>query len=238
MNPRHPLAFLVLGASLSLPSLATAKPKPGCADAVRFTSDAILTLAIVDGSTIARDKGQCADEFFPEGQRWSALDRFGKVVGVVANENEGKHGMHFRKVSGGMGAHVYVRNRKTPFASAEWKAPAGEREKVVAAVGAKIPREVVFFQSAEKRFAVVVERSTFSVAELEKGKWRRRFNQKTFAGFPVYAVRAVLDMNDDGMPEIVQHFSEYDSGAGFEVVLARKPNGDWHEIASNEDTGP
>jgi len=238
MNPRLPLAFLVVGTFLVMPSLATAKPKPLCADAARYTSDAILTLAIVQGKTIARDKGQCGDDFFPEGQKWSAIDRFGKTVGVVANANEGKGGMHLRVLSGSAGAHVYVRNRKTAFTSAEWKAPDGEREKVLSAIGAKLPREVVFFQSASKQFAIVVERSTFSVAELITGKWKRRYHDKNFAGFPVFAVRAVVDMNDDGMPEIIQHFSEDASGHGFEIVLARKPNGEWDDVASNEDTGP
>lgn len=241
MNPRLPLAFLALGTMLVAPALegrADAKPKDACESTVRFTSDAILTLALVNGKSIARDQGQCAEEFFPEGQKWLSLDRFGKVVGVVAGTNHGKHGMHFKVVSGEPGARIYVRNRKTPFTNASWDAPKGEREKVVAAIGAKLPREVEFFQAGERRFAVVVERSTFSIAELEKGKWKRRYNQKTFTGFPVYALRAVIDLNDDGTPEVIQHFSEDASGHGFEVVLGRKPSGDWVEISSNEDTGP
>lgn len=216
-----------------------AKPKGAtCEGAVRFTSDALLTLAIVRNGTIERDDGQC-DEPFGKGQTWSAINRFGKVVGTVADATSPTAGMHWKTVSGTQGAHVYVRGRKAPYASAAWSAPAGEKKKVLTDIGAKVAREVEFFQSGERRFAIVVERSTFSIAEKDlKGHWKRKYHQKNFVGFPVYALRAVLDMNGDGMPEVIQHFSEDAQGHGFEVVLARKANGDWHEIASNEDTGP
>lgn len=240
MISRSSLALLVLGAVVAMPAAVSGKPKeaPACADVVRFTSDALLPLALVRGGAVAADQGQCPEEFFPSGQKWSAIDRFGKTVGTVATVSDDK-GMRFRVVSGSHGAHLYVRGRKSTFASAAWTAPAGEREKVLHAIGAKLPRDVEFFRAGDKRFAIVVERSTFSIAELDaKGAWKRRYHQKTFTGFPVYAVRAIVDMNDDGMPEVIHHFSENAQGQGFEVVLARKPNGDWHEIASNEDTGP
>lgn len=225
---------------VALPSFAAGKPtKNACTDAVHLTSDALLGLAVVQGKTIARDEGQCGDDFFPEGQKWTAIDRWGKAVGTVAAATSAKKGMYFRVLSGSAGARVYVRGRKAPFSSAEWIAPAGERERLIEAIGAKIPREVVFFKAGEKRFGVVTERSTFSVAELDdKGRWKRRYHTKLFAGHPVYAVRSIVDLNDDGMPEIVEHFSEYADGRGYEIVLGRKPNGEWTELADNQDSGP
>lgn len=215
-----------------------APPKPSCADVVRFTSDALLPLALVRAGRIEAEHGQCPEDFFPKGQTWSALDRWGKVVGAVANATD-KGGMHHKVVSGSAGARVFVRGRKAPYASFAWKAPASEKKKVIAAIGAKVVREVAFFQTSARKFAVVVERSTFSIAERDdKGAWKRRFHQKNFVGFPVYGLRAVFDMDGDGVPEIVQHFSEDATGHGFEVVLSRKANGDWHEVASNQDTGP
>ncbi|MBL8715889.1 MAG: hypothetical protein JNL79_07825 [Myxococcales bacterium] len=252
MNPRTLVLLLGLGAVVVAPTAEAAKPvaklphkpeakpvaKPSCANAVRFTSDALLPLALVRDGKLEADKGQCPEEFFPKGQKWSAIDRFGKMVGLVENTTDSS-GMHFRVVSGSPGARVFVRGRKAPYASAAWTPPASEKKKLLTAIGAKVAREVTFFQAGDRKFGVVTERSTFSIAERDaKGQWKRRFHEKNFVGFNVFALRAIVDMDGDGMPEIVKHFSEDAQGHGFEVVLARKPNGDWHEVASNEDTGP
>lgn len=217
----------------------TARAPRDCSQAVRFTSDALLPLAIVRNGKLEDDRGQCPEEVFPEGQRWAAINRFGRVVGTVAGTTTPRGVQKYHAVSGTAGAGVYVRGRRTPFASFAWTPPPGERGRVIKAIGARVPREVTFFHAGERRFAVVVERSTFTVAERDtKGTWRRRYHEKNFVGFPVYGLRAIVDMDGDGMPEIVQHFSEYDDGRGFEIVLARRPKGDWDAVASNQDTGP
>jgi hypothetical protein len=76
------------------------------------------------------------------------------------------------------------------------------------------------------------------VFELKSASWDLVFEADDGPPGPTRDVRAIFDMNDDGTPEIIEHFGEPPDGRGFEIVLQRRSSGDWEEIADNEDHGP
>jgi hypothetical protein len=219
-----------------------------CGDAARWTSDAVLPLALVRGSQIEPDRNQCPEPggFHPDGVRWHAIDRLGRFVGVVENVNDSMHGTIFRLVSGTRGVGVFVRGPWSASASAESTPEPALRdglEHLLGKRGAK--REVQFFRAqapgAPAAFAVVTTRASITVAYAEKQRWRVAFRETygRSASWPLYQVRAIVDMSGDGVPEIIYHFNEYEDGRGFEVVLAPARGGRrYRQVSDNQDNGP
>ena len=214
-----------------------------CKDASFWTSEAILPLVVVRNGKVEADIGQCSQEvgLHPDGQRWRSVNRWGKKVGMVANIESG-----FETVSGTRGVGVFVRGATPTFKSFEWVPDVATRKSLVEAVGwraAKEARDVAFFQSQSGRqWSVVAGKSSIALIGLTDGKWKRLYRASSAtpeATWQLYKLAAVVDMNDDGTPEVVYHFSEYEDGRGHEVVLgATGKKGRWREIATNEDTGP
>ncbi len=230
-------------AAKAVKTVAT-KTSGGCAEAVRFTSDAILLLATVLDGKIERGIDPCetsGGEFFADGVRWIALDRFGQQVGVVVQKTDDKFGMHFAKESGSFGAKLFMRGPKsTSFVSYEHTATAAERKELLAALELKKAKDVTFFEAGGERIAVVTTAHALTVVRKagKKGWLRVHRDLDANATFPVYTLRAVLDVDGDGFPEIVEHVAEREDGAGYEVVLRRNGKGEWPLVASNEDKGP
>jgi hypothetical protein len=219
-----------------------------CGDGVRWTSDAILPLALVRGPLVEPDRDQCPEPggFHPDGVRWQAIDRWGRFVGVVENVNDSVHGTVFRLVSGTRGVGVFVRGPWTAGASAEVASEPALREGLEHLLG-KLDkkREVQFFRAqapgSPHAFAVVTTRMSIIVAYADKQRWRVAFREVygKIWSWPLYQVRAIVDMSGDGVPEIIYHFNEYEDGRGHEVVLAPTRGGRrYRQVSDNEDNGP
>jgi hypothetical protein len=232
------VALLSVDATSASAAAAPKATQSRCAGTVRWTSDAILTLAIVRHGTIERDAGQCpeAGGFHPAGKKLAAIDRWGRTVGVVENRNDETHGTDFRLVAGSRGVNVYVDAAVPKRVVAEWKPPASERTKALRAVGISAPRDVAFFHGGKRELAVVVDRRSVVVAERTHGEWRLIHREAGTATAPI-ALRAIVDMNGDGIPEIIIHVSEGRNLLGYDAVLGAKGTR-FRRISDNEDTGP
>ena len=217
-----------------------------CKDAVYWTSEAVLPLVVVRDGKIEADIGQCSKDvaFHEDGVRWRAIDRWGKQVGTVANVNDEKSGTTFRTVTGNRGSGVYVRGAVTTFKSASWAPDVDTRKSLVVAVGPKAAKEakdVAFFKSeGGTELAVVAGKSSIVVIAKTESSWKRVFRTvQPDADWNHFSIKAIVDMNDDGMPEIVYHYASMADGSGHEVVIGKaSKKGRWKELANNEDTGP
>ncbi len=217
----------------------------------RWTSEALLPLALVRGAAIEPDKDQCPEPagFHAAGVRWQAIDLWGRPAGVVENAEDARGVSILRLVSGTRGSGVFVRGAWTAGPSAEGLPDEAQRDALSRWLGkSRAPREVQFFRAhasqvprAPATFAVVVRRASILVAYAEGKRWHVAFRETYGKGtrWPLYRVRAIADMNGDGLPEIVYHFNEYEDGRGHEVVLAPTRGGRrYHQASDNEDDGP
>jgi hypothetical protein len=164
----------------------------------------------------------------------------------VAYAHEASRGDVIRLVSGTRGAGVYVRGAWRTPVSAAIEAPAAVRAAFERWLGKRErAREVQFFRAgaagAPEVLAFAVTRSTVTVAYAEGNRWHRAFRESygPEAGWPLYALRAIVDMNGDGLPEVVYHFNEYEDGRGYEVTLAARRGGrSYEQVTDNRDDGP
>lgn len=207
-----------------------------CTGVVRWTSEAVLDLALVRRGAIERNEGQCPEPggFHAAGKRFAAIDRWGRTVGVVENRNDETHGMDFRTLAGSRGVHVFVDAVVPKRKSAEWIAPRGERATLLRALGIAAPRDVAFFHGGTRELAVVLDRSAVVIAERLHGRWQRIHREQGTVASPI-SLRAIVDMNGDGMPEIIVHVGR--DAMGYEAVLSAKGAG-FRRVTDNEDTGP
>ncbi|APR76725.1 Hypothetical protein A7982_02072 [Minicystis rosea] len=241
---RLPTSLLTASAAFLLAGGADAAAD--CKHAVRWSSDALLPLSVVRGRRVEADRGQCKQGIWENGSRWHALDRWGRVAGEVEYRETSRGGMRFERVSGSRGAGVFVRG--------PWRAPRSAAFEPDAAVRASLDqwlgkpqkrREVQFFR-AEKGardnvFAVVTTPVSIMVAYRQGTQWHRAYREVYGENrwHPLYRLSAIVDMNGDGLPEVIYHFNEYDDGRGYEVVLSPKRGGKVYEqIADNRDDGP
>lgn len=215
-----------------------------CKDATFWTSEAVLPLVVVRNGKIEADIGQCSKDidFHEDGVRWKAIDRWGKQVGTVANVNDSQHGTTFKTVTGNRGTGVYVRGVVPTFKSASWSPDVDTRKSLVAAVGPRVQKEakdVAFFKSDDgDEYAVVAGRSSMLVMTRNGDAWKRVFRTtQRNPEWSTFSIKAIVDMDGDGTPEIVYHFSEYADGRGHEVVIGKATSGKrrWKELANNED---
>lgn len=236
------LAAILFATSVVAPAQALADPAT-CRAATQWTSDAQLTLAVVRGGRIERDSGQCTAPF-GSGRTFQAIDLWGKPTGVVSFESADDVGDFVATVSGSRGANVFVRPGAS-FVSAEWSPDAPTRRAFELVLGDRIAKQaqIEFFHArVSDEYAVVASRHSLAVYARRHGRWRRVYRtsvaQRPRQPWPTYGVRAIVDMNGDGVPEIIYHFAEYRDGRGFEVVLGKRARTGWRELADNEDTGP
>lgn len=62
---------------------------------------------------------------------------------------------------------------------------------------------------------------------------------QTPGDWPLFAARAIIDVDRDGTPEVIYHFNEHEDGKGHEVVLRSADAGaTWAEVGNNADTCP
>ena len=240
------LPALLLATSAAAVLLATgADAAADCKHAVRWTSDALLPLSLVRGRRVEADRGQCKS-IWENGSRWHTLDRWGRVVGEVEYRETSRGGMRFERVSGSRGAGLFVRG--------PWRAPASAALEPDPAARASLHqwlgkpqkrREITFFQASKgaraKVFAVVTTPTSIMVAYRKGTQWHRAYREVYGENrwHPLYRLRAIVDMNGDGLPEVIYHFNEYADGRGFEVVLSPKRGGQVYEqTADNQDNGP
>ncbi len=216
-----------------------------CKDATFWTSEAVLPLVVVRNGKIEADIGQCSRdvELHEDGVRWKAIDRWGKQVGTVANVNDEKHGTAFKTVTGNRGTGVYVRGVVPTFKSASWSPDVETRKSLVLAVGQKVQKEakdVAFFKTdGGDEYAVVAGRSSLLVMTKKGESWKRVFRTTQKAPeWNTFSIKAIVDMDDDGVPEIIYHYAAQADGTGHEVVVGKNSKGRWKELANNEDNGP
>jgi hypothetical protein len=242
---RFPTSCLA-SAAASLLLAAGGDASADCKHAVRWTSDALLPLALVRGPRVEADRDQCREKGHGNGERWHTIDRWGRVTGEVELLDTEHGGERFRLVSGSHGAGVFVRG--------PWRAPVSAALEPEPALRASLERwlgkrdekrEIQFFRAsrpgAPEAFAVVTTPRSITVAYADGTKWRRAFREVYDEGrwHPLHRLSAIVDMNGDGLPEVIYHFNEYADGRGFEVVLAPKRGGRVYEEASNNrDDGP
>jgi hypothetical protein len=244
---RLPAIILATSATTALLLAAGREAAAACGDAAHWTSEAILPLALIRGSRVEPDRDQCPEPggFHPDGVRWRAIDRWGRFVGVVENAHDSMRGTIFRLVSGTRGVGVFVRGPWSASTSAESAPEPALRaalERLLGKLGSK--REVQFFRAqalgAPDAFAVVTTRASITVAYAEKKRWHVAFRESYGRRWtwPLYQVRAIVDMSGDGLPEIIYHFNEYEDGRGYEVVLAATRGRRYRQVSDNEDNGP
>ncbi len=72
------------------------------------------------------------------------------------------------------------------------------------------------------------------------GEWQVAYvHRANEAEWPLFEHHAIVDMNGDGMPEVIAHFNEQRDGHGHEIVLASVDGGrSFEEIADNHDDCP
>src|SRR5262249_14658269 len=161
-----------------------------------------------------------------------AVGPFGERAGEVARVTTSTGGDVFHLVSGTTGAKVYVRG-VAGFASYAWSSPSGADESSLRAELSSVEiRRIVYFRSAASlRLAAVEHDEGLILFERDGAAWDRVYSAEVKGTtWPVYALRAVLDMDDDGVPEVIEHFAEYADGRGFDVVVQRDSTGDWSEV--------
>ncbi len=110
---------------------------------------------------------------------------------------------------------------------------------------AKQVREVVFFRARPKdggvfEYAIVTTALTLSLAQRdESGKWKIAYRDNGHASlFPLFEIRAIVDMNDDGVPEILYRFGRTDESPGYDVILGTGATPKrWRKIVSASELG-
>lgn len=212
---------------------------PGCAAAVRWTTDPKSPLAtVLDGKIVAkRDPcaGDDASEFLTDGLAWSAVDRFGQKVGVVTRKTDAKGVAHFVGAKGGTGAKLFVRAPAgMAFVSYEWVGSADDRKNLLVALELEKVKDVTFFEAGE-RFAIVTTRHALTIVRKAGKKGWLRVHRDIAEDSPVtpYTLRAVVDVDGDGFPEVIEHVADGGEGAGWDVVLRRDGKGAWNPVASS-----
>jgi hypothetical protein len=75
---------------------------------------------------------------------------------------------------------------------------------------------------------------------VQADKWDvTHIDRASEAEWPVFEHRAIVDMNGDGVPEVIAHFNEQSEGRGYEMVLASSDGGrSFEHVADNHDSCP
>jgi hypothetical protein len=205
-----------------------------------WTSDAFYLLARSTGGHV-HDVQQCRLGVSPTLRRWRALDSWGQVVGEVRGVDTDRH--HFEVVWGTRGVGVYT-TANTSYRSAEWRPSEAERRSFDSWLARRLMNATaVFFRGQgsyrHSRFAFATAPDGLMVAQRSDAAWRVAHQESHEADWPVFQPRVIVDMNTDGVPEIIYHFSEYDDGVGHEVVLTSSDAGhSWRAAADNQDRCP
>jgi hypothetical protein len=241
------LALMTAAAATLAAGAASGELKRSCDRATVWTSNTSLPLAFVRNNVIEPRKSACdAIERYSTFGRLEAIDRWGQPVGVVFHTSETGRDV-FKLLKGSRGTGIFVRTVGKPWAvSSAAASPSPEAKRAVERwLGGIKPRELVFFKAdkpgAATDLAVVTTRDAFRVLYLDESD-KLRFAYEKLAGparWPVYRLGAVVDMNGDGLPEVIVHFNEYEDGRGHEILLAPTHGGrHYAEVSDNEDDGP
>ena len=208
-----------------------------------WTSEALYDLARVRQRQIS-DVPHCQEGMPNFTATWLAIDAWGGVVGQV--RGEAKDGHEYVLVSGSRGAGVFVRAKGWAAPSARWIPSAGLRRSAQRWLSSlrrdfRAPR---FFQTrppaALRRSLVALYATGFVIAQHQADGWRAAFSTELESGdWPQLELRSIVDMNGDGVPELIVHFNEFEDGGGHELVIASADGGDsYREIADNHDDCP
>jgi hypothetical protein len=248
---RRTVALVMMSAAASVlaAGVVSAQPKRGCERATVWTSDACLHIAFVRRGVIEPRKSHCddaVDGYVGRFGRFSAIDRWGKVVGTVIRP-EIAPCSPMSLVSGTRGTGIYVQTDGTWSTPSAFADPSPEVRRSLDRLlkGGEPVREILFFRArkegAPPELAAVTTRDSVKILYLDgEGQFRVAFQQRTrSARWPIFRVAAIVDMNGDGLPEVILHFSEYATGRGHEILLAPTHNGRrYAEVSNNEDEGP
>jgi hypothetical protein len=250
MRRRVVLGMMSAAASVLAAGVVFAQPKRGCERATVWTSDACLHIAFVRGGVIEPRKSRCDDAidgYVGRFGHFSAIDRWGKIVGNVMRP-ETAPCAPMALMSGTRGTGIYVRTD-----GASWSVPSAysdpppdvRRSLDRLLKGGEPVREILFFharkEGAPPELAAVTTRDSVKILYLDgEGQFRVAYQLRVrSARWPIFRVAAIVDMNGDGVPEVILHFSEYASGRGHEILLGPSHGGRrYAEVSNNEDEGP
>lgn len=187
------------------------------------------------------------------GDSWRTLDRLGQVVGrsrVTGMERYDVTGcdeLDLAPTEGEKGAGVFVSGSYEPLAIAAWKPAKMHRRALDRLVRARDGRlkkplftpsgvrapERFGFQTPDGVRRMIAGGRALTVLRLERGGWVEEHQAEPLqdGGSERFQIVAVLDMNQDGSPEIVVHWDAGDSFNDF--TLSFDPaKGDWKLIDS------
>lgn len=238
------LLMLLVSGLLVASSASHAQPRSASTAASYWTSEAYLPLAVVTRGRL-RAAVKCNGKL--DSQPYRAIDAWGQPVGEVRRTTTSTGLSSIGLLSGTRGVGVYVRSPNGyPPPSAEWQPSRSVRASFdtylrTKSLGAhprsRFFRNVAPAQPAE--FAVVATDESLAVAIRTPKGWTMVHENGIESDWRVFELRAIVDMNGDGMAEVIYHWNEYADGRGHEVVLSPSRGGtSWREVADNVDDCP
>jgi hypothetical protein len=180
------------------------------------------------------------------GTRLRSLDRWGQVTGELM-QDEWTERRRLLAGTNGVGLYVAAACWASPTITAEWHAPSAAqvalRTTLDASNVSRANRSIAYFHRTSAPlgdFAAVASPTTLRIMRpTTAGTWIVAYQDNLTAPYPVFSLRSILDINGDGMPEVIYHTADSVNGPGHDVVLATSNQGaTWFIQADNEDTGP
>lgn len=251
-SPRWLLGLAALATLAATADVQAAKGKKGdpCAGTTVWTSAPnFLPLALVRGGSITRPRGECEGDFWRAGVRFTAIDARGGRAGV-ATWTEGNGGSGLRRTSGADGAGLFVKGERWKGAPSVEFEPDAETKRAFDALYVRVakhhPTAMTFFRATAKTTGAPSIYAAGSGRALvvgyldDRGRWQRAYadHWKANKTREPFHVRAVLDLNGDGRPEVVAFLREAEN-MGYDVVLSPSRGGRRYRlVAENPDDGP